>query len=42
MALPPNDKPFEFVRSVMRGDRFGIVLDLVKDNAETMAPTLTD
>jgi GntR family transcriptional regulator len=30
----PNDKPFEFVQSTIRGDRYSIVLDLVKHGAE--------
>jgi GntR family transcriptional regulator len=29
-----NDKPFEFVQSIIRGDRYSIVLDLVKGGAE--------
>jgi GntR family transcriptional regulator len=40
VTLLPNDKPFEFVRSVMRGDRYSIVLDLVKDSGERTALTL--
>jgi GntR family transcriptional regulator, N-acetylglucosamine utilization regulator len=31
----PNGKPFEFVRSTIRGDRYAIVLDLVKHGAES-------
>jgi GntR family transcriptional regulator len=31
----PNDKPFEFVQSIIRGDRYSIVLELVKHGAET-------
>jgi GntR family transcriptional regulator len=42
VTLLPNEKPFEFVRSVMRGDRYSIVLDLVKDSGERTALTLTD
>jgi GntR family transcriptional regulator len=42
VTLLPNEKPFEFVRSIMRGDRYSIVLDLVKDSAEHTALTLTD
>ena len=42
VTLLPNEKPFEFVRSVMRGDRYSIVLDLVKDSAERTALTLTN
>lgn len=30
VTLLPNDKPFEFVQSIVRGDRYKIVLDLVK------------
>jgi len=30
----PNEKPFEFVQSTIRGDRYSIVLDLVKRGAE--------
>jgi GntR family transcriptional regulator len=30
----PNDRPFEFVQSTIRGDRYSIVLDLVKHGAE--------
>ncbi len=30
----PNGKPFEFVESTIRGDRYSIVLDLVKHGAE--------
>ena len=30
VTLLPNEKPFEFVQSVVRGDRYSIVLDLVK------------
>jgi GntR family transcriptional regulator len=30
----PNDKPFEFVQSIIRGDRYSIVLDLVKHGSE--------
>ncbi len=30
----PNGKPFEFVQSTIRGDRYSIVLDLVKHGAE--------
>jgi len=29
-----NERPFEFVQSVVRGDRYSIVLELVKDGAE--------
>jgi GntR family transcriptional regulator len=42
VTLLPNEKPFEFVQSVMRGDRYSIVLDLVKDSAERTALTLTE
>jgi GntR family transcriptional regulator len=30
VTLLPNEKPFEFVRSIARGDRYSIVLDLMK------------
>ena len=33
VTLLPNERPFEFVRSVVRGDRYTIVLDLVKPGA---------
>jgi len=36
----PNDRPFEFVQSVVRGDRYSIVLDLVKHGAEQRTLTL--
>jgi hypothetical protein len=29
-----NERPFEFVQSTVRGDRYSIVLELVKDGAE--------
>jgi len=32
VTMLPNEKPFEFVQSVVRGDRYSIVLDLVKHN----------
>jgi GntR family transcriptional regulator len=38
----PNDKPFEFVQSVMRGDRYSIVLELFKAVGENTALTLKD
>jgi GntR family transcriptional regulator, N-acetylglucosamine utilization regulator len=41
VTMLPNEKPFEFVQSVMRGDRYNIVLDLVKDSGENAALTLT-
>jgi GntR family transcriptional regulator len=31
VTLLPNDRPFEFVQSIVRGDRYSIVLDLAKD-----------
>jgi GntR family transcriptional regulator len=31
VTLLSNGKPFEFVQSIVRGDRYSIVLDLVKD-----------
>lgn len=29
-----NERPFEFVQSIVRGDRYSIVLDLVEDGAD--------
>jgi hypothetical protein len=29
-----NQRPFEFVQSMVRGDRYSIVLELVKERAE--------
>ena len=40
VTLMPNDKPFEFVQSIVRGDRYSIVLDLVKNVFEQQALTL--
>jgi GntR family transcriptional regulator len=40
VTLLPNEKPFEFVRSVVRGDRYSIMLDLVKDNNGNRVLTL--
>ncbi len=37
VTLSSGGRPFEFVRSVMRGDRYRIVLDLVKDRARHSA-----
>jgi GntR family transcriptional regulator len=37
-----NEKPFEFVRSTVRGDRYAIVLDLVKNAGERQALTLNN
>jgi GntR family transcriptional regulator len=34
VTLLPNQKPFEFVQSTIRGDRYTIVLDLVKHGSE--------
>jgi len=34
VTLLPNENPFEFVQSIIRGDKYSIVLDLVKDGAE--------
>lgn len=42
VTLMPNEKPFEFVQSVMRGDRYSIVLDLVKSGPERTALTLNE
>ena len=38
VTLLPNERPFEFVQSVVRGDRYTIVLDLVKTGATAGAP----
>jgi len=38
----PNERPFEFVQSIVRGDRYSIVLDLVKHGAESRTLTLRD
>jgi GntR family transcriptional regulator len=35
-----NETPFEFVQSTVRGDRYAIVLDLVKNAGEQQALTL--
>jgi len=35
VTLLPNEKPFEFVQSIVRGDRYTIVLDLVKQAGES-------
>lgn len=35
-----NERPFEFVQSTVRGDRYSIVLDLEKNAGETQALTL--
>ena len=40
MTLLPNGKPFEFVQSVVRGDRYAIVLDLVKQDGVNRVLTL--
>jgi GntR family transcriptional regulator len=43
VTLLPNERPFEFVQSVVRGDRYTIVLDLVKPgeaNPETQTNAL--
>jgi DNA-binding GntR family transcriptional regulator len=34
VTLLPNERPFEFVQSIVRGDRYAIVLDLVKHGFE--------
>ncbi len=41
ISFLPNDKPFEYVRSVIRGDRYSIVLDLIKHGAEKRRLELT-
>ena len=38
VTLLPNERPFEFVQSVVRGDRYTIVLDLVKPGAVAREP----
>jgi GntR family transcriptional regulator len=38
VTLLPNERPFEFVQSVVRGDRYSIVLDLVKPGATPREP----
>jgi len=40
VTLLPNEKPFEFVQSVVRGDRYAIVLDLVKQDGANGVLTL--
>jgi GntR family transcriptional regulator len=42
VTLLPNEKPFEFVQSVVRGDRYSIVLDLVKHGAEKRVLALSE
>lgn len=37
----PNERPFEFVQSVVRGDRYTIVLDLVKPGNTPHNPQLS-
>jgi GntR family transcriptional regulator len=37
VTLTPNERPFEFVQSTVRGDRYSIVLDLVKNAGEQQA-----
>ena len=34
VTLLPNERPFEFVQSVVRGDRYSIVLELEKHGGE--------
>jgi GntR family transcriptional regulator len=38
VTLLPNERPFEFVQSVVRGDRYSIVLDLAKPGAAAPEP----
>jgi GntR family transcriptional regulator len=38
VTLLPNEKPFEFVQSIVRGDLYKIVLDLVKHSGRTDLP----
>jgi GntR family transcriptional regulator len=40
VTFTPNERPFEFVQSTVRGDRYSIVLDLVKNAGEQQALTL--
>jgi GntR family transcriptional regulator len=40
VTLTLNERPFEFVQSTVRGDRYSIVLDLVKNAGEQQALTL--
>ncbi len=40
VTLLPNDRPFEFVQSTIRGDRYAIVLDLAKHGTEKRELTL--
>jgi len=42
VTLLPNEKPFEFVQSTIRGDKYSIVLDLVMKGAEQRQITLRD
>lgn len=39
VTLLPDEQPFEFVQSVVRGDRYSIVLDLVKAGAASLRLT---
>ncbi len=41
ITMLPNERPFEFVLSVVRGDRYSIVLELVKHGSEkrTLVPS---
>lgn len=41
VTLMPNERPFEFVQSKVRADRYSIVLELVKNAGEQTALTLT-
>lgn len=41
VTMLPNDKPFEFVQSVVRGDRYSIVLELVKHTGANRELALT-
>jgi GntR family transcriptional regulator len=40
VTLTLNERPFEFVQSTVRGDRYSIVLDLMKNAGENRALTL--
>jgi GntR family transcriptional regulator len=42
VTLMPNSRPFEFVQSIIRGDRYSIVLELVKHGVEKRKLRLRD
>jgi len=41
VTMLPNERPFEFVQSVVRGDRYTTVLDLVKPGAPQREPQVS-